>query len=173
MCLNIFNKKGKISEITQNIIPDFINDIFCNIKKRREPNMNELLDEIVNQISGLDLIIILSLKSGLPMYYSIKDPNVYKTFFGRNDIGVALKDFANLKQVDNALDSFGRATNSGSLLYSIFKLDKGQLMVYFYDLPDTKVAICFFALDERISLGALIYSGESYIKKIQNGIPNQ
>lgn len=137
-------------------------------------NMNAFLQKIVDDVPEFDAIIIFDLTLALPLYYGCKDPKMRDLLFDKeNDTGVAVKGFENLRQVSEALNSFGKVTNYGSLEYSIFKLKDANLMVYFYDLPDTKVAIIFLGLRNIALIGALISSGKYHIKDIQRTIPNQ
>ncbi|MEC4819178.1 MAG: hypothetical protein SAK29_38780, partial [Scytonema sp. PMC 1069.18] len=63
MCLNIFQEKGRISEITQEIIQDFFKNIFLPKKKGdHNMNMNEFLQTIVDNVNEFDSIIIFDLK---------------------------------------------------------------------------------------------------------------
>ncbi|MEC4881606.1 MAG: hypothetical protein SAL70_09700 [Scytonema sp. PMC 1070.18] len=175
MCLNIFQEKGRISEITQEIIQDFFKNIFLPKKKGdHNMNMNEFLQTIVDNVNEFDSIIIFDLKLALPLYDGSKDPNMHDLLFDKNnDIGRAVAGFENLMTLSDALDSFGRVTNYGSLDYSIFKLEQGNLMVYFHDLPDTKVAIIFFGRKDKGALGALIHNAKQHIQEIRRNFPNQ
>jgi hypothetical protein len=171
------NKKGRISEKTQAIIKDIQHDIFSNERKsmaQQKQNMNKFLANIVDQTGGeLQSIIIFDLKNGLPLYFgNYKNPKQQYNLIGNNDIGDALQDFDNLKKVQKALDSFGEITNFGFLEYSIFKLNQGQLIVYFKELPDTNGAICFLA-ENDITLGRLIILGKTNIEQIINYVQNK
>lgn len=173
MWLNIFNKKRRISEIIQYIIQFFINDTSSKEQKISEQNMDDFLATILNQVAGLESIIIFDLTNGWPLYHDNKDPEMHQILFGDNDIGVALKDFTNLNQVKEALNSFGKSTQFGSLEYSLFKLKDAHLMVFFHDLPDTSVAICFLAAPDKpnkknMSIGTLVFEGKQYIQKIKD-----
>ncbi|MEH2454262.1 hypothetical protein [Nostoc sp.] len=139
-------------------------------------NMNQYLKDILKQEEdSLNCIIIFDLGEGLPLYYSSinLDPKLDNDLFGDNDIGGALADFVNIKQVQKALDSFGKVTKSGELNYSIFKLTQAQMMVYFYKLADTTVAICFITFNKNVSLGRLVSSGRNNIEEIKKRLPNQ
>lgn len=137
-------------------------------------NMNDFLQKIIDQVAEFDSIFIFDLKEGLPLYCVNKDPKMHDLLFdNNNDVGIALEGFDELNPLQDALNSFGSATKYGSLQYSIFKLDDGNLMVYFHDLPDTRVAIIFLGLSKTGSLGAFINSGKAYINEIKRQIPNQ
>lgn len=127
-----------------------------------------MFDDIVKKTNGqLEAIIIFDFSTGSPSYHSSTDPVKHKILFRDNDIGVAFRDFENLKVLKPTLDSFGENTKSGSLQYSIFKLEARQLMIYFYDLPDTTVAICFIALTD-VPIDQLVDLCQNNINKIKN-----
>lgn len=144
-----------------------------NETKRMAPlNINQILSNIHAEAKELESIIIFDLREGFPLYFSSEKSQLHYALIGDNDIGPGLKDFENINQVQKALDSFGKATKFGELNYSIFKLNHGQLMVYFYKLPDTVVAICFIAFNS-ITLGTLVSLGRTHIQKIKDNIPGQ
>ncbi|WP_414583673.1 effector-associated domain EAD1-containing protein [Scytonema sp. PCC 10023] len=130
--------------------------------------VSDLLADVINQTKDqLQEIFIFDLNAGIPLYFSSTRPKMDEIVFGDNDIGQAFEHFENLKQVSKALDSFGETTKFGSLQYSIFKLEARQLMIYFYDLPDTTVAICFIALTD-VPIGRLVDLCENKIDTIKD-----
>ncbi|MEH2454260.1 hypothetical protein [Nostoc sp.] len=136
-----------------------------------------MFDDIVKETNGqLQAIIIFDFSEGLPIFYSKQlkdtDPKLNYTLFGDNDIGVALENFENLKQVSKALDSFGKTTKSGSLQYCIFMLTNRYLMVYFMKLPDITVAICFIALTD-VPIDRLVDLCENKIDQIKDELNNK
>lgn len=129
-------------------------------------------DLIVNEInSQLQATVIFDFSEGLPIYYSKQlkdtDPKLHYTLFGNNDIGEALENFENLKQVSKALDSFGKTTKSGLLQYCIFRLTERYLIVYFMELSDITVAICFIALTD-VPIERLVDLCENKIAQFKN-----
>ena len=81
-------------------------------------------------------------------------------------MGEAIEGFESLSKIQEALDNFGSVTTFGNLIYSIFKLEEGTMMVYFLKLT-TSFAICFIAPD-GINLGLVVTRSQSKIKNIEN-----
>jgi hypothetical protein len=131
-----------------------------------------MFDDIVNETNGqLEAIIIFDFSEGLPIYYTRQlkdtDKTLHYTLFGDNDIGVALKNFENLKSLKPALDSFGKTTKFGLLQYCIFTLTHRYLIVYFMELSDITVAICFIALTD-VLIDRLVKLCENNIDQIKD-----
>jgi hypothetical protein len=142
-------------------------------EKLEQKELDILLDEIVSGSKGhLKSILIFNLKNGLPLYHNKQlkddDPALYKALFaegGEVAVGEAIEGFASLSEIQEALDSFGDVTEFGNLIYSIFRLKGGTMMVYFFKLT-TSFAICFIA-PSKTSLGLVVTRSEAKIKDIQ------
>jgi hypothetical protein len=139
-----------------------------------QERLDVLLDEIVTGSKGhLKSILIFNLGNGMPLYHNRKlksdDPDLYHALFaegGDASMGEAIEGFESLSEIQEALDSFGDVTKFGNLIYSIFKLKEGTMMVYFLKLT-TPFAICFIA-PHKINLGLVVTRSEAKIKDIKN-----
>jgi hypothetical protein len=130
-----------------------------------QEKLDVLLDEIVIGSKGhLKSILIFNLKNGLPLYHNKQlkddDPALYQALFAEG-----IEGFDSLSEIQEALDSFGDVTKFGNLIYSIFRLKEGTMMVYFFKLT-TSFAICFIA-PSKTSLGLVVTRSEAKIKDIQ------
>jgi hypothetical protein len=135
-------------------------------EKLEQKALDVLLNEIViNSKGDIESILIFDLENGLPLYHNKQlksdDPDLYHALFAEGTI----EGFESLSKIQEALDNFGSVTEFGSLIYSIFKLEEGTMMVYFLKLT-TSFAICFIAPDE-ISLGLVVTRSQSKIKNIE------
>jgi hypothetical protein len=161
----------------QKLVLTFLKRKFARIslmstQQPEQEKLDVLLDEIVMGSKGhLKSILIFDLESGLPLYHNKQlksdDPDLYYALFaegGEVAVGEAIEGFESLSEIQEALDSFGDVTKFGSLIYSIFKLKEGTMMVYFFKLT-TSFAICFIAPD-RVNLG-LVVTRSAKIKEIQ------
>lgn len=139
-----------------------------------QEKLDILLDEIVIGSKGhLKSILIFNLGNGMALYHNRKlksdDPDLYHALFaegGDASMGEAIEGFESLSEIQEALDSFGDVTKFGNLIYSIFKLKEGTMMVYFLKLT-TPFAICFIA-PHKINLGLVVTRSEAKIKDIKN-----
>jgi hypothetical protein len=140
----------------------------------KQQQLDVLLDEIVIGSKGhLKSILIFDLQNGLPLYHNKQlkddDPALYQALFaegGEVAVGEAIEGFDSLSEIQEALDSFGDVTKFGNLIYSIFRLKEGTMMVYFLNLT-TSLAICFIAPD-GINLGLVVTRSQAKIKDIKN-----
>ena len=139
----------------------------------QQAGLDVLLDEIVINSKGhLKSILIFNLENGFPLYHNKKlksdDPALYHALFADGDdtVGEAIEGFESLSEIQEALDSFGDVTKFGNLIYSIFRLKEGTMMVYFFKLT-TSFAICFIAPD-GINLGLVVTRSQAKIKDIKN-----
>jgi hypothetical protein len=157
--LNFF--KAKIARIS-----------FMTQQRAEQQKLDVLLDEAVTTSKGhLKSILIFELDNGLPLYHNKQlkddDPALYQALFaeGGDAVGEAIEGFDSLNEIQEALDSFGDVTKFGNLIYSIFRLKEGTMMVYFLNLT-TSLAICFIAPD-GINLGLVVTRSQAKIKGIQ------
>jgi hypothetical protein len=169
------DQKSKENDF-QKLVLTFLKRKFARIclmsqEKLEQNELDVLLDEIVSGSKGdLKSILIFNLENGLPLYHNKQlksdDPVLYEALFaeGGDAVGEAIAGFDSLSEIQEALDSFGDVTKFGNLVYSIFKLKEGTMMVYFFKLT-TSFAICFIAPD-KVNLG-LVVTRSAKIKKIQ------
>jgi len=169
------DQKSKENDF-QKLVLTFLKRKFARIclmsqEKLEQKELDVLLDEIVSGSKGdLKSILIFNLENGLPLYHNKQlksdDPVLYEALFaeGGDAVGEAIAGFDSLSEIQEALDSFGDVTKFGNLVYSIFKLKEGTMMVYFFKLT-TSFAICFIAPD-KVNLG-LVVTRSAKIKKIQ------
>ena len=169
------DQKSKENDF-QKLVLTFLQRKFARIclmsqEKLEQQELDVLLDEIVSGSRGdLKSILIFNLENGLPLYHNKQlksdDPVLYQALFaeGGDAVGEAIAGFDSLSEIQEALDSFGDVTKFGNLVYSIFKLKEGTMMVYFFKLT-TSFAICFIAPD-KVNLG-LVVTRSAKIKKIQ------
>ena len=142
-------------------------------QQQQQEKLDVLLDEAITASRGhLKSILIIELENGLPLYHNKKlksdDPALYQSLFaegGEVPMGEAIQGFKSLSEIQEALDSFGDVTKFGNLIYSIFKLKEGTMMVYFLNLT-ISLAICFIAPD-GINLGLVVTRSQAKIKDIQ------
>jgi hypothetical protein len=164
---------GKILDKYQNLNENYFHELVFNFlktkiarislmtqKRAEQKTLDVLLDETVTASKGhLKSILILN-PDGLLLYHNKQlktdDPELYRALFaeGGDAVGDAIEGFVSLSNIQEALDNFGKATAFGNLNYSIFKLEKGTMMVYFVQLT-TPFAICFIAPD-GVNLGLVV-----------------
>jgi hypothetical protein len=142
-------------------------------EKLEQKELDVLLDEIVIGSKGhFKSVLIFNLDDGLPLYHNKQlksdDPVLYQALFaeGGDAVGEAIEGLYSLSEIQEALDSFGDVTKFGNLVYSIFKLKEGTMMVYFFKLT-TSFAICFIAPD-KVNLGLVVTRSQPKIKDIEN-----
>jgi hypothetical protein len=162
----------------QKLVLTFLKRKFARIclmskQKPEQEKLDVLLDEIViGSRRHLKSVLIFNLDNGLPLYHNKQlksdDPDLYHALFadGGDAVGEAIEGFESLSKIQEALDNFGSVTTFGNLIYSIFKLEEGTMMVYFLKLT-TSFAICFIAPD-GINLGLVVTRSQSKIKNIEN-----
>jgi hypothetical protein len=162
----------------QNLVLTFLKRKFERIclmsqQKLEQKGLDVLLDGIVIGSRGhLKSILIFNLDDGLPLYHNKQlksdDPALYQALFaeGGDAVGEAIEGFESLSKIQEALDSFGDVTKFGNLIYSIFRLEEGTMMVYFLKLT-ISLAICFIAPD-GINLGLVVTRSQAKIKDIKN-----
>lgn len=162
--LNFF--KAKIARIS-----------FMTQQRTEQQKLDVLLDEAVTTSKGhLKSILIFELDNGLPLYHNKQlkddDPALYQALFaeGGDAVGEAIEGFDSLNEIQEALDSFGDVTKFGNLIYSIFRLKEGTMMVYFLNLT-ISLAICFIAPD-GVNLGLVVTRSQAKIKGIQEELEN-
>ena len=171
------DQKSKENDF-QKLVLTFLKRKFAKIlrmsqKKLEQKGLDDLLDEIVSSSRGhLKSILIFNLNDGLPLYHNKQlksdDPALYQALFaeGGDAVGEAIEGFESLSKIQEALDSFGDVTKFGNLIYSIFKLKEGTMMVYFFKLT-ASFAICFIAPD-GINLGLVVTRSQAKIKNIED-----
>jgi hypothetical protein len=163
----------------QKLVLTFLKRKFARIclmsqEKLEQKELDDILDEAVTTSKGhLKSILIFNLENGLPLYHNKQlksdDPVLYQALFaegGEVPLGEAIEGFKSLSEIQEALDSFGDVTKFGNLIYSIFRLKEGTMMVYFLNLT-TSLAICFIAPD-GINLGLVVTRSQAKIKDIKN-----
>jgi len=150
---------------------------FMTQQRAEQQKLDVLLDEAVTTSKGhLKSILIFELDNGLPLYHNKQlkddDPALYQALFaeGGDAVGEAIEGFDSLNEIQEALDSFGDVTKFGNLIYSIFRLKEGTMMVYFLNLT-ISLAICFIAPD-GVNLGLVVTRSQAKIKGIQEELEN-
>jgi hypothetical protein len=145
---------------------------FMTQQRAEQQKLDVLLDEAVTTSKGhLKSILIFELDNGLPLYHNKQlkddDPALYQALFaeGGDAVGEAIEGFDSLNEIQEALDSFGDVTKFGNLIYSIFRLKEGTMMVYFLNLT-ISLAICFIAPD-GVNLGLVVTRSQAKIKGIK------
>ena len=178
-CEKILDKYQKLNEndfqkLVLTLLKRKIARISLMSKQQPEQErLDTLLNEIVINSKGhLKSILIFNLENGFPLYHNKQlksdDPALYHALFadGNDTVGEAIEGFESLSEIQEALDSFGDVTKFGNLIYSIFRLKEGTMMVYFLNLT-TSLAICFIAPD-GINLGLVVTRSQAKIKDIKN-----
>jgi|LakMenEpi03Aug12_release.lakeMendotaPanAssembly.Ray.scaffolds.fasta_scaffold1098808_1 hypothetical protein len=133
-------------------------------------DFNNLLGQVVDDSRGdLEAIIIFNLTDGFPLFSNkqLEETHLplHKALF-TIEAGAEETGLNDLSNIQDALNNFGKTTKSGNLEYSLFKLEKGTMMIYFYKLPDMGVAICFFA-PKGINLGNVVFVARRRIEEIK------
>lgn len=135
-----------------------------------QKDFDNLLSQVVDDSRGdLEAIIIFNLNDGLPLHSNkqlkTENPRLYEALF-KYEEGAEATGLNDLGSMQDALDQFGKITTSGDLQYSVFKLEKGTMLIYFDKLPDINVAICFLA-PEGINLGNVFFVARRKIDEIK------
>lgn len=138
-------------------------------------DFDNFLTQIVKESQeDLQTIIIFNLSDGLPFFSNkqLKEKNfsLYKALYS-NEEGAEETGLNYLQNIQDALNNFGKVTDSGGLQYSIFKLDKSTMIIYYHQLPDVDVAICFLA-SEQVNLGNVVFLARRRIGEIRAKLDN-
>ena len=140
-----------------------------------QAQLDQLLNDVVNRAQGnLEAILIFDLDDNLPRYSNSqleeRNPQLYQALFGEgDDVGEAIKGFDALSTIQEALNQFGKKTQSGNLEYSIFKLNSRTMIVAVMEELNVPLAICFMS-SKKTKIGNVLGEYKEQIDKIKEAL---
>lgn len=174
----IYYKVGLNSGETNfhSLILNSLNHKFLEAQKiMAQAQLDQLLNDVVNRAQGnLEAILIFDLDDNLPRYSNSqleeRNPQLYQALFGEgDDVGEAIKGFDALSTIQEALNQFGKKTQSGNLEYSIFKLNSRTMIVAVMEELNVPLAICFMS-SKKTKIGNVLGEYKEQIDKIKEAL---
>lgn len=136
--------------------------------KSNPKELSELLNEVVNQASEIDAIFAYDLDSSLLLEHSTtktdRGGKLVDSLFDSTsnlEMGEALSEFGDIRDLPQALKSFGTAIGGGELQYSTFQLSNSIVQAYFLpaEVLGTNAAVCFVSAQPK-GLGKFVLQCE-------------
>lgn len=135
--------------------------------------LNHVLQEAVKGAENiLKCIIIFDLSEGMAVFHNQQlkqdDPSLYQALFNDDYNTVTMKGLQDLGTIKKALNEIGEEINYGGLKFSLFRLEKGNMMIHFLE-KEIPLAICFIAAPEG-NIGSLQLLSKANMPKIERAL---
>jgi hypothetical protein len=141
-------------------------------------NLKDILNKTVEKYSEIDVIFIYDLDSSMLLEHSDaetpRNGKMVDSLFSAAsnlEMGEALSEFGDIRELPKALQSFGDETNGGSLEYATFQLSGSIVQAYFLpqEVVGTNAAICFACAQPK-GLGKFVLQCENSFELIKTAL---
>ena len=147
-------------------------------KESATKDLKTMLNEVVEKSTEIDAIFIYDLEASTLLDHSDfekpRSAKMVKSLFdaaSNLEMGQALSEFGDIRELPKALQSFGDETGGGSLKYATFQLSNSIVQAYFLpqEVVGTNAAICFACAQPK-GLGKFVLQCENKYELIKTAL---